>query len=198
MLNQHFTNPLLRKNPTTIENLGICSALAVTLQVQNALIMSIMMIFVTCFSSSIISALRKFIPYNFRLVVQLTIIASLVILADLLLKAYFFEASKTLSVFIGLIITNCIILGRCESFALFNTPKLAFIDALGNGLGYAFALIFVASVREFFGNGSYLQIKILPTAYPKNLFILQPAGAFIIFGLIIWAQKTLISRKKNG
>lgn len=187
-----LTDPLVDNNPITLQVLGICSALAVTSSLQVAFVMSLAVIFVTGFSSMFISMIRNHIPGSIRIIVQMVIIASLVILVDQILKAYAFEISKTLSVFVGLIITNCIVMGRAEAFAMKNPPIESFIDGVGNGLGYGLILMLVGFVRELFGAGSLFGITILETVnnggwYVPNGMLLLPPSAFFIIGLIIWA-----------
>ncbi len=192
------TDPLIGKNPVTVETLGICSALAVTMQVQTALVMGLAMVFVSALSSLTVSMLRKTIPHQIRLVIQLCIIATLVILADLFIKAFFFEMSRQLTVYVGLIITNCIILGRTESFAMHNAPLPSLLDGIGNGLGYGAVLLIVSSIREIIGQGSWCGLNVLPGGYQPNLLFLLPAGAFIVMGLLVWLQNSLMNwRKKN-
>ena len=195
-LKKHLKDPLIGRNPITVETLGICSALAVTMQVKTAIIMSLAMIFVSSFSSLIVSSLRKFIPQQIRLIIQLCIIATLVILTDFIIKAFFFELSQQLTVYVGLIITNCIVLGRTESFAMQNRPLVSFVDGIGNGLGYGMVLLIVSSIRELLGNGSWLNYKVLPESYPQNLFFLLPAGAFITLGLLVWVLNIIRNRCK--
>jgi Na+-transporting NADH:ubiquinone oxidoreductase subunit D len=178
-----------------LQVLGICSALAVTTSLLPALIMCIAMTSVAAMSGATISILRNRIPNNIRIIVQITIIASFVIVVDQILKAYAFETSKQLSVFVGLIITNCIILGRAEAFAMSNGPGMSFLDGIGNGLGYSVVLIAVAILRELFGAGSLLSVQILPLAsnggwYEANGLMLLPPSAFFIIGLLIWAVRT--------
>jgi len=185
-------DPLVDNNPITLQVLGICSALAVTSSLQVALVMSIAVTFVTAFSSMFISIIRNHIPGSIRIIVQMVIIASLVILVDQILKAYAFEISKTLSVFVGLIITNCIVMGRAEAFAMKNPPLDSFIDGVGNGLGYGLILMLVGFVRELFGSGSLFGVTVLETVnnggwYVPNGLLLLPPSAFFIIGLIIWA-----------
>ncbi len=185
-------DPLVDNNPITLQVLGICSALAVTSSLQVALVMAVAVTFVTAFSSMFISMIRSQIPGSIRIIVQMVIIASLVILVDQLLKAYAFEISKTLSVFVGLIITNCIVMGRAEAFAMQNSPIDSFIDGVGNGLGYGLILLLVGVIRELFGSGSLLGFTILETVnnggwYVPNGLLLLPPSAFFIIGLIIWA-----------
>lgn len=188
--------PLVKNNPIALQILGICSALAVTTQLSVALIMCVALTSVTAFSNLSISLIRNHIPSSIRIIVQMTIIASLVIVVDQILKAFAYETSKTLAVFVGLIITNCIVMGRAEAFAMKNPPWESFLDGIGNGLGYSLILILVAVVRELFGSGSLLGYQILPTIseggwyQPNGLMLLAPS-AFIIIGLIIWAIRAL-------
>jgi len=185
-------DPMVDNNPITLQVLGICSALAVTSSLQVALVMSIAVTLVTAFSSMFISMMRNHIPGSIRIIVQMVVIASLVILVDQVLKAYAFEISKTLSVFVGLIITNCIVMGRAEAFAMKNPPIDSFIDGIGNGLGYGLILMMVGVIRELLGSGSLFGITILETVnnggwYVPNGLLLLPPSAFFIIGLIIWA-----------
>ncbi|MBC6442870.1 MAG: NADH:ubiquinone reductase (Na(+)-transporting) subunit D [Rhodobacteraceae bacterium] len=189
---QMLVDPLVDNNPITLQVLGICSALAVTSSLQVAFVMALAVIFVTGFSSMFISMIRNQIPGAIRIIVQMVIIASLVILVDQVLKAYAFEISKTLSVFVGLIITNCIVMGRAEAFAMKNPPVASFIDGVGNGLGYGLILMLVGVIRELFGAGSLFGVAIMPTVnnggwYVPNGMLLLPPSAFFIIGLIIWA-----------
>ncbi|MBC8311290.1 MAG: NADH:ubiquinone reductase (Na(+)-transporting) subunit D [Candidatus Marinimicrobia bacterium] len=196
--NTVFKDPLISNNPITRQVLGICSALAVTVKVDKAIVMALALTFVLAMSNTIISILRKKIPSNVRIIVQLTIIATLVIMADQLLKAFLFDISKQLSVFVGLIITNCIVMGRAEAFAMQNSPKDSLLDGLGNGVGYGAVLIIVAAIREFLGSGSILNINIIPASmyvenggwYVNNGLMLLAPGAFIVLGLLIWIQRT--------
>jgi len=188
-------DPLVDNNPITLQVLGICSALAVTSSMQVSLVMTIAVTFVTGFSSMFISMLRNHIPGSIRIIVQMVIIASLVILVDQILKAYAYEISKTLSVFVGLIITNCIVMGRAEAFAMKNPPLDSFIDGVGNGLGYGLVLMIVGFFRELFGSGTLFGLTILPTVnnggwYVPNGMLLLPPSAFFIIGLIIWAFRS--------
>ncbi|WP_122077259.1 NADH:ubiquinone reductase (Na(+)-transporting) subunit D [Pseudophaeobacter sp. EL27] len=188
-------DPLVDNNPITLQVLGICSALAVTSSLKVALVMTIAVTLVTAFSSMFISVLRNQIPSSIRIIVQMVIIASLVILVDQVLKAYAFEISKTLSVFVGLIITNCIVMGRAEAFAMKNPPMASFIDGIGNGLGYGLILMLVGFFRELFGSGSLFGVTILETVnnggwYVPNGMLLLPPSAFFIIGLLIWAFRT--------
>lgn len=191
----NVVDPLIDNNPITLQVLGICSALAVTTNMMSALIMSIALTTVCAFSGAFISAIRKHIPTNIRIIVQMTIIASLVIIVDQVLKAYAFEASKQLSVFVGLIITNCIVLGRAEAYAMKNPPMLSFLDGLGNGLGYSLILMVVAFFRELLGAGKLFGHQIIPVAteggwYIPNGLMLLPPSAFFVIGLMIWAIRT--------
>ncbi|MEM1050317.1 MAG: NADH:ubiquinone reductase (Na(+)-transporting) subunit D [Pseudomonadota bacterium] len=190
-----LVDPLVDNNPITLQVLGICSALAVTSSLQVSLVMALAVIFVTGFSSMFISMLRNHIPGSIRIIVQMVIIASLVIVVDQFLKAYAFEISKTLSVFVGLIITNCIVMGRAEAFAMKNPPVASFIDGVGNGLGYGLILMLVGFVRELLGSGSLFGVTILQTVnnggwYVPNGMLLLPPSAFFIIGLIIWAFRS--------
>ncbi len=191
-----FSDPLWGDNPISIQMLGICSALAVTVQLKTALVMGLSMTFVVAFSSMIISCMRNIIPRNIRIIVELAVIATLVILIDEFLRAFFYDISKQLSVFVGLIITNCIVLGRAEAFALSNPPHLAFIDGVGNGIGYGAVLVTVAFIRELFGSGKVFGIKVIPESFYQagyedmGLMLLAPA-AFIIIGLLVWFQNSL-------
>jgi len=186
-----LVSPLVDNNPITLQVLGICSALAVTSQMSTSLIMAIALTSVTACSSATISMIRNHIPSSIRIIVQMTIIASLVIIVDQILKAFAYEISKQLSVFVGLIITNCIVMGRAEAFAMKNPPLESFIDGVGNGLGYSLILIIVAFFRELFGSGKLLGIDILPLVknggwYEPNGLMLLPPSAFFIIGFIIW------------
>jgi Na+-transporting NADH:ubiquinone oxidoreductase subunit D len=188
-------DPLIDTNPITLQVLGVCSALAVTTNMMAALIMSIALTTVTAFSGMFISSIRNHIPSNIRIIVQMTIIASLVIVVDQVLKAYAYEASKQLSVFVGLIITNCIVLGRAEAYAMKNPPMLSFLDGIGNGLGYSLILMVVAFFRELFGAGKLFGVQIIPVAneggwYIPNGLMLLPPSAFFVIGLLIWAIRS--------
>lgn len=188
-------DPIVDNNPVTLQILGICSALAVTTSLLPALLMCLALTTVAATANAAISAIRNHIPGSIRLIVQMTIIASLVIVVDQVLKAYAFETSRQLSVFVGLIITNCIILGRAESFAMSNPVGLSFLDGLGNGLGYSAILILVASTRELFGAGTLMGISVLPPVaeggwYEPNGMMLLPPSAFFVIGLIVWAVRT--------
>ena len=190
-----LVDPLVDNNPITLQVLGICSALAVTSSLKVAFVMAVAVTLVTGFSSMFISILRNHIPSSIRIIVQMVIIASLVILVDQVLKAYAYEVSKTLSVFVGLIITNCIVMGRAEAFAMKNPPMASFIDGIGNGLGYGLILMLVGVIRELFGSGSLFGVTILPTVnnggwYVPNGLLLLPPSAFFVIGLLIWAFRT--------
>lgn len=194
-----FSEPLIIANPISTAVLGICSSLAVTTQMKPAIVMSLSLTFVLAFSNVIISLLRHIIPKNIRIIVELVVIASLVILADQVLKAFLYDVSKQLSVFIGLIITNCIIMGRAEAFALDNGPWHSFLDGLGNGFGYGYILVVVAFFRELFGAGSLLGIQVIPQflydiGYENIGFMVTPAGAFVVIGLLVWAQNVYMKR----
>ena len=190
-----LVDPIFNNNPITLQVLGICSALAVTTRMDTALVMSAAVIGVTMSSNFFVSALRQHIPTNIRIIVQLTIIASLVIVVDQLLKAYLFEISQQLSVFVGLIITNCIIMGRAEAYAMQNPPAMSLIDGIGNGLGYGSILMGTAFLRELLGFGTLFGTQLLPLASeggwytPNGLMVLSP-GAFFIIGFFIWALRT--------
>ncbi len=188
-------DPLVDNNPVTLQVLGICSALAVTTALLPSLLMCAALIAVASLSNAAISSIRNHVPNNIRIIVQMTIIASFVILVDQVLRAYAFETAKQLSVFVGLIITNCIVLGRAEAFAMKNGVGLSFLDGLGNGLGYSLVLIIVASSRELLGAGTLLGYPILPLVadggwYHANGLMLLPPSAFFIIGLLIWAIRT--------
>jgi Na+-transporting NADH:ubiquinone oxidoreductase subunit D len=187
-------NPLFVNNPIGLQILGICSALAVTTKMSVALVMCIALTLVTAFSNLFISMIRNQIPGSIRIIVQMTIIASLVIVVDQVLGAVAYDISKQLSVFVGLIITNCIVMGRAEAFAMQNPPGLSFLDGIGNGLGYSVVLMLVATIREFFGSGSMFGYEILPLVtnggwYSPMGLMLLPPSAFFIIGLLIWALR---------
>lgn len=187
--------PIVNNNPITLQVLGVCSALAVTTQLSTALVMSIAVTLVTAFSSASIAAIRNFIPNSIRMIVQMVVIASLVIVVDQILKAYFFQISKTMSVFVGLIITNCIVMGRAEAYAMKNNPWMSFLDGIGNGLGYSAVLMLVAFFRELFGSGSLFGYPILQKVTdggfytPNGLLLLSPS-AFFLIGILIWIVRT--------
>ena len=187
-------NPVFNNNPIGLQILGICSALAVTTKMSVALVMCIALTTVCAFSNLFISMIRNHIPSSIRIIVQMTIIASLVIVVDQVLGAVAYEISKQLSVFVGLIITNCIVMGRAEAFAMQNPPIVSFIDGLGNGLGYSIVLMLVATIREFFGSGSLFGFEVMPLVtsggwYSPMGIMLLPPSAFFIIGLLIWALR---------
>ncbi|NRP97500.1 NADH:ubiquinone reductase (Na(+)-transporting) subunit D [Marinobacterium sp. xm-a-127] len=186
-----LTTPIFKDNPIALQILGVCSALAVTSNMATALVMSLAVIVVTAFSNMFVSIIRNHIPGNIRIIVQMTIIASLVIVVDQFLKAYAYDISKQLSVFVGLIITNCIVMGRAEALAMKNPPLPSFLDGIGNGLGYGAVLMFVGFFRELFGAGSLFGIEILPLVtnggwYQSNGLLLLPPSAFFLIGIFIW------------
>ncbi len=187
-------NPIFVNNPIGLQILGICSALAVTTKMSVALVMCLALTFVLSLSNLFISMIRHHIPSSIRIIVQMTIIASLVIVVDQILGAVAYDISKQLSVFVGLIITNCIVMGRAEAFAMQNPPGLSFIDGIGNSLGYSVCLMVVATIREFFGSGSLFGVEILPLVtnggwYSPMGLMLLPPSAFFIIGLLIWALR---------
>jgi len=189
-----LVDPLFNENPITLQVLGICSALAVTTRMDTSLVMSIAVICVLTLSNVFISLLRNSIPTNIRIIVQLTIIASLVIVTDQILKAYLWDISKQLSVFVGLIITNCIIMGRAEAYAMANPPGMSLLDGIGNGLGYALILMITAFLREFFGSGSLFGKQVMPLVsdggwYKPNGMMLYSPAAFFIIGFLIWGLR---------
>ncbi len=189
------SDPMMDNNPITIQVLGICSALAVTIQMNRSLVMAAAVIAVLCSSNVVISMMRNLIPPSIRIIVQLSVIASLVIVVDQILQAFLYDISKQLSVFVGLIITNCIIMGRAEAFAMANPPWQSFLDGLGNGLGYGAILVAVAFFRELLGSGALFGFQVVPQAlydlgYVNNGLMVLAPGAFIILGLMIWAQRT--------
>lgn len=191
---KQITKSLNKENPISVQVLGICSALAVTVKLQPALVMGISVIFVTAFSNLIISLLRNYIPNSIRIIVQLVVISFLVILVDQILKAFSYEVSKQLSVYVGLIITNCILMGRLEAFAMANKPWPSLLDGIGNGLGYALILVVIAFLRELFGSGTLYGVAVIPqfvynAGYSNNGMFIQPAAALILLGCIIWFQR---------
>ena len=198
-----LTRGIWKENPVAYQVLGICSALAVTVKMSTSIVMGIALTIVTAFSSLIISSLRKQIPSNIRIIVELAIISSLVIVTDQILKAFFYDISKQLSIFVGLIITNCIVLGRAEAFALANKPLDSFFDGIGNGLGYSLVLVTVAFIRELLGSGKFLGFNIIPqfifdAGYQNmGLMVLAP-GAFFIIGLLVWLKNSLPGISKPG
>lgn len=193
----YVTDPLNEDNPITVQVLGICSALAVTVKMQPTLVMSIAVILVIVFSNLIISLLRNLVPNRVRIIVQLAIVATLVTLVSEVLKAYAFDMYKVLGAYVGLIITNCIVMGRLEAFAMANKPYDSILDGLGSGLGYSWIILAVAFFRELFGSGSVFDFEVFAAigwnSFPTNGLMVDPIGAFMILGLIIWVQRT-----KNG
>ena len=197
-----LTDPLMKNNPISLQVLGICSALAVTVQLNTAVVMTLAVVSVLSVSNTLISIIRNMIPGKVRIIVQLSVIASLVILTDQILQAYMYDISKQLSVFVALIITNCIVMGRAEAFAMQNTPGKSFLDGLGNGLGYGGILISVAFFREFLGSGTVYGFSVIPDSFyaagyqNMGLMVLSP-GAFIILGLIVWGQRIVSGVKEE-
>jgi len=190
-----LVNPLNLENPVTVQILGICSALAVTTKLKPAIVMGLSVIVVTAFSNLVISAMRNSIPPRIRIIVQLVVVASMVILVDQLLRAFIYDVSKQLSVYVGLIITNCIIMGRLEAFAMGNKPWPSFLDGIGNGIGYAMILIVVAFIRELFGSGAILGFQVVPQSfydagYINNGMMIMPTMALVLVGVIIWIQRS--------
>jgi Na+-transporting NADH:ubiquinone oxidoreductase subunit D len=189
-------DPLGANNPITVQVLGICSALAVTVKLKPSIVMALSVTLVTAFSNLVISLLRNYIPPRIRIIVQLTVIAAMVIIVDQILKAYAYDVSKQLSVFVGLIITNCIIMGRLEAFAMGNKPWASFLDGIGNGAGYGMILIIVAFFRELFGSGTLFgypvleKIGLFKTGYENNGLMILPPMALITVGIIIWIQRS--------
>ena len=188
-------SPVFKNNPIALQTLGICSALAVTTSLRVTLVMCVALTVVVAFSNFFIAVIRHYIPSSIRIIVQMTIIASLVIVVDQVLKAVAYDISKQLSVFVGLIITNCIVMGRAEAFAMKNPPIPSFMDGIGNGLGYSFVLIMVAVTRELFGSGKLLGMEILPLVteggwYKANGLLLMSPSAFFLIGLLIWAIRS--------
>ena len=190
-----LTTPVFKENPIAYQILGICSALAVTSKLETSIVMSLAVIFVLAFSNLAVSLIRNHIPSSIRIIVEMTIIASLVIIADQVIKAFAYDVSKQLSVYVGLIITNCIILGRAEAYALKNPPWQSFLDGIGNGLGYTVILLTVGFLRELIGSGKLFGMAVLPLKteggwYVPNGLLLLPASAFFLIGLIIWMLRT--------
>lgn len=195
-LKETFLNPIFKGNPISVLVLGICSSLAVTVQLKGALVMALSVIVVTGLSSLVVSLMRNTIPNRIRIIVQLVVVALMVILVDQFLKAYAYSISKTLSVYIGLIITNCIVMGRIEAFALGNKPFASFVDGLGNGAGYGLILVVVAFFRELLGSGTLFGFQIIPErfyemGYMNNGLMILPPMALILLGCIIWAQRAV-------
>lgn len=197
---QIFTTPLSADNPILVQVLGICSALAVTSQLKPAIVMGLAVTIITAFSNIIISIIRHTIPNRIRIIVQLVVVAALVTIVSQILKAFAYDVSVQLSVYVGLIITNCILMGRLEAFAMINKPIPSFIDGLSNGLGYAMILVFVGAVREFLGRGSLLGFQIIPDSfyqagYINNGMMTMPAMALILLGCVIWIHRSFFSEK---
>jgi Na+-transporting NADH:ubiquinone oxidoreductase subunit D len=197
-----FTNPLNLDNPVVVQVLGICSALAVTSQLEPAIVMGLSVTVITAFANVIISLLRKTIPNRIRIIVQLVVVAALVTIVSQVLKAFAYDVSVQLSVYVGLIITNCILMGRLEAFAMQNGPWPSLLDGIGNGLGYAIILVIVGAFREFFGAGSLLGLQIIPDSfyemgYMNNGMMTMPAMSLIICGCVIWAHRAYNDRKKK-
>ena len=197
---QLITGPLRKSSPITVLILGICSALAVTAKLKPAIVMALSVTVVTALANLVISCLRKGIPAKIRIIVQLIVVATLVILVDQFLKAFVYDVSKSLSVFVGLIITNCIVMGRLEAFAMAQKPWVSFLDGIGNGLGYGMILVIVAFFRELFGSGTLFGFRVIPEAlynagYMNNGLMILPPMALIIIGIIIWIQKPIEEKK---
>ena len=189
-----FFNPLSKDNPVIVQVLGICSALAVTAKLEPAIVMGISVIAVLAFASVIISLIRKTLPVNVRIIVQLVVVAALVVIVNQLLEAYAYDVSRQLSVFVGLIITNCILMGRLEAFAMQNRPWPSFLDGVGNGLGYAIILVIVAFFRELLGSGTLLGVQVIPQAlydagYQNNGLMILPPMALVVVACIIWVHR---------
>ena len=197
-----LSEPIFTNNPVTIQVLGICSALAVTVKLEPALVMAISVVAVTGFANLIISLMRNFIPNSIRIIVQLVVIATLVIIVDQILKAYAYEVSRQLSIFVGLIISNCIIMGRLEAFAMANKPWPSFLDGIGSGAGYGLLLVLVAFFRELLGSGTLMNHKVIPEAvynagYMNNNMMILPPMALIIVGIFIWVQRAYELKTKK-
>jgi Na+-transporting NADH:ubiquinone oxidoreductase subunit D len=193
---QVLKDPLNDNNPVTVQVLGICSALAVTTMVKPSFIMALSVVFVSAFANLIISLMRNSIPNRIRIIVQLTVIATLVTLVDQVLKAYVYDVSKQLSVFVGLIITNCIIMGRLEAFAMQKKPWPSFLDGVGSGVGYGLVLLFVGFFREFFGSGTVMGYQLIPEwaykmGYVNNGLMMLPPAALFLIGIYIWVQRSM-------
>ncbi len=198
-LKQAFTEPLSLNNPILIQVLGICSALAVTAQLEPAIVMGLSVTVITAFSNLIISLIRKTIPNRIRIIIQLVVVAALVTIVSMVLKAFAYDVSVQLSVYVGLIITNCILMGRLEAFAMSNGPLASLLDGIGSGLGYAWILVVVGAVRELFGAGTLLGFQIIPDAcyeagYVNNGMMTMPAMALIIVGCVIWVHRIFTSK----
>ena len=197
-----FVNPLNFDNPIMVQVLGICSALAVTSQLKPAIVMGLAVTIITAFSNVIISLIRNTIPSRIRIIVQLVVVAALVTIVSQVLKSFVYDVSVELSVYVGLIITNCILMGRLEAFAMMNKPWPSFLDGIGNGLGYAFILVLVGCIREFFGRGSLLGFQLIPESaynagYLNNGMMTMPAMALILLGCVIWLHRAYFYKEKN-
>jgi NADH:ubiquinone oxidoreductase, D subunit len=197
-----FVNPLNLDNPIMVQVLGICSALAVTSQLKPAIVMGLAVTIITAFSNVIISLIRNTIPSRIRIIVQLVVVAALVTIVSQILKAFVYDVSVELSVYVGLIITNCILMGRLEAFAMMNKPWPSFLDGIGNGLGYAFILVLVGCIREFFGRGSLLGFQIIPegaynAGYLNNGMMTMPAMVLILLGCVIWLHRAYFYKEKK-
>ncbi len=190
-LKKTLLNPIFKGNPITVLVLGICSSLAVTVQLKGALVMALSVIIVTGLSSLVVSLLRNSIPNRVRIIVQLVVVAMMVILVDQVLRAYAYSIDKQLSVYIGLIITNCIVMGRIEAFALGNKPIPSLLDGLANGAGYGMILVIVAFFRELLGSGTLLGFRVLPASYVPNNLVILPPMALILLGCIVWVQRSI-------
>lgn len=201
--NQHvLLAPLNLDNPIMVQVLGICSALAVTAQLEPAIVMGLSVTVITAFSNVIISIIRKTIPNRIRIIIQLVVVAALVTIVSMILKAFAYDVSVKLSVYVGLIITNCILMGRLEAFAMMNGPWESFLDGIGNGLGYAFILVVIGAVRELLGSGTLLGLTIIPTGaydagYVNNGMMTMPAMALILLGCVIWVHRAFIYKEEK-
>lgn len=200
---QAFVTPLNLNNPILVQILGICSALAVTTQLEPAIVMGLSVTIITAFSNFIISLIRKTIPTRIRIIIQLVVVAALVTIVSMILKAFAYDVSVQLSVYVGLIITNCILMGRLEAFAMTNGPIASFLDGIGSGLGYAWILVVVGGIREFFGNGSLMGFKIIPQSfydagYVNNGMMTMPAMALILLGCVIWVHRLIVKDVDNN
>ncbi len=197
-----FTDPIIKNNPIAVQVLGICSTLAVTTKLEVTMVMAVSVMTVVALSNLFLSMMRKLMPSSIRLIIEMTVVATLVIIADQIIKAYMFEISKQLSVFMGLIITNCIIMGRAEAYAISNPPFRSFLDGLGNGAGYGLVLIIIATIRELIGSGKLFGLTLLPTVnsggwyQPNGLFLLAPS-AFFLIGILIWIARLTVVKAED-
>lgn len=197
-----FTDPIIKNNPIAVQVLGICSTLAVTTKLEVTMVMAVSVMTVVALSNLFLSMMRKLMPSSIRLIIEMTVVATLVIIADQIIKAYMFEISKQLSVFMGLIITNCIIMGRAEAYAISNPPFRSFLDGLGNGAGYGLVLIIIATIRELIGSGKLFGMTLLPTVnsggwyQPNGLFLLAPS-AFFLIGILIWIARLTVVKAED-